>query len=104
MGPLLDLRLVSEKNETVRRLNNVFQELELLAEQGNVEGFFNNVENVDQLGGLVEDIRDAVMDYQVRGYQREIASPCLTTVSDFVTTRYLRQKLSAHRENHFLVV
>jgi len=36
-----------------------------LAEQRKVEGFFNNVKNADKLGGLVEDIRDAMMDYQV---------------------------------------
>jgi len=36
-----------------------------LAGQGKVEGFFNNVSNADKLGGLVEDIRDALMDYQV---------------------------------------
>jgi len=36
-----------------------------LAGQGKVEGFFNNVKNADKLGGLVEDIRDALMDYQV---------------------------------------
>jgi hypothetical protein len=37
-----------------------------LEEQAKVEGFVNNVKNTDILGGLVEDIRDAVMDYQVR--------------------------------------
>jgi len=36
-----------------------------LAKQGKVEGFFNNVKNADELGGLVEDIRDATMEYQV---------------------------------------
>ena len=30
-----------------------------------VEGFFNNTENAGQLGGLVEGIRDAMVDYQV---------------------------------------
>jgi len=45
-----------------------------LAEQGKVEGFFNNVKNADKLDGLVEDIRDAVMDYQVRS-QSELTSP-----------------------------
>ena len=29
------------------------------------KGFFNNVENAEKLGGLVEDVRDAMMDYQV---------------------------------------
>jgi hypothetical protein len=42
-----------------------------LAEQGKIEGFFNNIRNADKLGGLVEDIRDAAMDYQVRN-QREL--------------------------------
>ena len=51
---------------TVRKLTEILRELELLTEQGRVTGFFNNVENADKLGGLVEDIRDAVMDYQVR--------------------------------------
>ena len=37
----------------------------MLGEQGKAEGFFNNVENADKLGGLVEDVRDAIMDYQV---------------------------------------
>ena len=32
-----------------------------------VKGFFSNVENADKLAGLVEDVRDAVMDYQVCG-------------------------------------
>jgi len=36
-----------------------------LAEQGNVEGFFNNPKNAEKLSGLVGDIHDAVMDYQV---------------------------------------
>jgi LEA14-like dessication related protein len=45
-----------------------------LAEQGNIEGFFNNVKNADKLGGLVENIRDAVMDYQVRN-QNDFVTP-----------------------------
>ena len=36
-----------------------------MAEQGKAKGFFNNVDNADKLGGLVEDIRDVMMDYQV---------------------------------------
>ena len=42
------------------------RELEVLANQGKIEGFFNNVVNADKLSGLVEDIRNAIMDYQVR--------------------------------------
>jgi len=46
-------------------LQGVCGELALLGEQGTVEGFFNNVENADKLSSLVEDIRDAAMEYQV---------------------------------------
>jgi hypothetical protein len=45
-----------------------------LAEQGKAEGFLNNVKNADKLGGLVEDIRDAMMEYQVRN-QNKLTSP-----------------------------
>jgi len=51
-------------------------------------GFFNNVKNADKLGGLVESIHDAVMDYQVSD-QNKLTSPYLTSISDFITTRYL---------------
>ena len=50
-----------------RKLDNVLQELKVLEKQGKVEGFFTNVKNAEKLAGLVEDIRDAVMDYQVCG-------------------------------------
>ena len=47
-----------------RKLERIIQGLKL-AEQGNVGGFINNPKNADNLSGLVGDIRDAVMDYQV---------------------------------------
>ena len=46
-------------------MEDVCRKLAPLKEQENVEGFLNNVQNVDKLGGLVEDIRDAMMEYQV---------------------------------------
>ena len=48
-----------------RKLEEIRQDLALLGEQGKTKGFFNNVENAEKLSGRVEDIRDAVMDYQV---------------------------------------
>jgi hypothetical protein len=36
-----------------------------LAKQGKIEGFFSNVKNADKLGSLVDDIRDAIIEYQV---------------------------------------
>ena len=49
-----------------RGLENVRRGLARLEGQGKVEGFFNNVGNADKLSGAVEDIRDAMMEYQVR--------------------------------------
>ena len=43
----------------------MLRELKPLVTQGTIQGFFNNTENADKLGGLVEDIHDAIMDYQV---------------------------------------
>ena len=48
-----------------RKLEDIHQELVLLGEQGKTKGFFNNVKNAEKLGGLVEDVRDTIMDYQV---------------------------------------
>ena len=50
-----------------RKLENIHQELELLGKQGNVGGFINNPKNAEKLRGLVGDVGDAVLDYQVRG-------------------------------------
>jgi len=50
---------------TPRKLEDVCRDLILLAGRGKVEGFFNNVENADKLGSMVEDIRDAMIEYQV---------------------------------------
>jgi hypothetical protein len=45
-----------------------------LKEQGKVEGFFSNAKNAEKLTGLVDDIRDAAIDYQVRPLG---SHPCL---------------------------
>ena len=44
-----------------RELEGIRQNLTLLGEQGKTKGFFNNVENADRLGSLVEDVRDLIM-------------------------------------------
>jgi len=43
-----------------------------MAEQGNIEGFFSNTKNADLLSGLVGDIHDATMDYQVCSQSKPI--------------------------------
>ena len=68
----------------------------VLSEQGKAQGFFNNVKNADRLGGLVEDIRDAMMEYLVC-VSRYSLLLCLMSALDFVAARY---QLSAYRESH----
>ena len=48
-----------------RKLDKVLKDLIPLAERGKVTRFLNSAEDVDKLGGLIEDIHEAMMDYQV---------------------------------------
>ena len=48
-----------------RKLGDIHRDLTSLAEQGKVAGFLANTENARRINGLVEDIRDTMMDYQV---------------------------------------
>ena len=57
----------------VRKFGDVGQALTQLREQGKAKGFFNNVGNADKLGGLIDDIRDAMMEYQVRIHRSSIS-------------------------------
>lgn len=47
------------------KLEEIDQELVLFVEQGETAGFLANVENTQRINGLVEDIRQVAMDYQV---------------------------------------
>ena len=82
-----------------RKLSSAHQDLNLLAGQGKVDGFIKSVGNADKLGSLLEDIRDAMMEYQVRMLLSCSLTRRLTFGPDFVATRYLRQELSDHRES-----
>ena len=75
----------------VRKLEDILPELGSLIEQGNVEGFFNNVKNADKLDDLVEDTRDATMDYRVCIYELLISG-----ASD-IRTRLQYSKISTTR-------
>jgi len=46
-------------------LEAVSKDLTPLAEQGNLVGFLANNENAQKISGLVEDINEAIIDYQV---------------------------------------
>jgi hypothetical protein len=62
-----------------------------LEEQAKVEGFLNNVKDADILGGLVEGVRDAVMDYQVRDQNK------LITLMPDISLRRRCSKISIKR-------
>lgn len=49
-----------------RKLEKALRDLEPLVERGKITRFLNNVKDMETLTGLAEDIRDAMMDYQVR--------------------------------------
>ena len=83
-----------------RKLDDVDRELALLAGQGKVVGFLANTENAQRINGLVEDIREVMMDYQVCA-SNILLFPYLINVLDLVATRYLRQELSPHRGFRF---
>jgi len=46
-------------------LDNILQDLDLLEKQGKIAQFLNSAEDVEKLSGMVEDIRSAMMEYQV---------------------------------------
>ena len=70
-----------------RKLKEVDRELVLLAEQGKVVGFLANTETAQKIQDLVEDIREVMMDYQVRASSNPF-SPSLMNILDLTTTRY----------------
>ena len=61
-----DKRVSSLRTGIRRKLQDVLRDLAPLEKQGKIEGFVSNTENATQLGGLVESIRDSMMEYQVR--------------------------------------
>ena len=50
-------------------MEGVHQALDLMATQKNIVQFLNNPDNAQKLNDLMDDIREAVMDYQVRTFE-----------------------------------
>ena len=78
-------------------MEDIHRDLTLLGEQGKAKGFLNNTGNADKLSGLVEDIRDAVIDYQVCALT-DLRLLCSKFLLDIIATRRVRQELLAHCE------
>ena len=49
-----------------RKLEGVIAELERISDQPRLIMFLNNVENAKTLAGFIQELADAVTDYQVR--------------------------------------
>ena len=72
-----------------RKLEEIHQQLDLLAAQGKTSGFPANAESAQTIGGIVEDICQAMMDHQVRALTCSSLLSWPTNVPDFIATRYL---------------
>jgi len=60
-----------------------------LAKQGRAAGFLTHAENAERISSLVEDIRDAMMDYQVGCEIFHLYRGYVTPVLDLTATRHL---------------
>ena len=49
----------------LRKLHGVIAKLETLSDQNALVGFLRNVDNVKVLTGFVQELADAITDYQV---------------------------------------
>jgi len=94
---LLGLRIKSD-TRIARKLEDVCQSLTLLAEQGEVMGFLTNPENAQRINSLVDDIHEALMDYQVCLLNCLFLSYLMFALN-FIATGYLQQELSMYCES-----
>ena len=63
--------------DITRQLEDVVRDLAQLERQGLIKGFLASTRNAKSINGLAEDVRGALMDYQV------CMSSCLfSTISD----------------------
>ena len=72
-----------------KKSEEVHRELDLPAGQGKTAGFLTNAESAQRISDLVENIRQVMMDYQVRPLTCSSLSLCRTNVVDFTAVRYL---------------
>jgi hypothetical protein len=47
------------------KLNKILKDLVPLSQRGKITQFLTSTDDADKLGGMVDDIRDAMMEYQV---------------------------------------
>jgi len=82
-GPGLSLML-----GIARKLKDICQSLTLPGDQEDVVGFLADPKNTQRIGGLIEDVHEALMVYQVCQPNCSFCT-CLIFMLDFIATRYL---------------
>lgn len=86
--PLLSLGLETDVWGCIRKIENVNQDLKLMTTQGSTIRFLSNAGDAKKLNGLVDDVREAVMDYQV------CAPPALALDPSNICLRFLCSGIS----------
>jgi hypothetical protein len=72
-----------------RKLKEISQALDSVTTRNDLAQFLNDADNGQKLNDLVEDLRDALMSYQVC-IPRTHGLIASNNTADLVTTRYLR--------------
>jgi len=80
-----------------RKLKDVRQTLDPMTTQKDIAQFLSNAENAQKLNDLVDDIREAVMDYQVCT-SGGLAMNMSNIHADFLTAGHLQQHPSVNRK------
>jgi hypothetical protein len=80
---------------TVRKLEDIHQDLTRATEQRKAVGFLTNTKNTQKINGLVKDLCEVMTDYRDRVSNRSFL-PCRMFMLDFVATGHIRQELSVH--------
>ena len=78
-------------------MEDVRQVLDQMTTQKDIVQFLSNADNAQKLNDLVDDIREAVMDYQVRTSEGLVLSVSYIP-TDFLTAGYLQQHPSVNRK------
>ena len=63
---LVRIYVYQSPHPSLRKLEGVIANLEPLSDQHAFVGFLRNADNAKTLGGFVQDLADAITDYQVR--------------------------------------
>ena len=87
----------------IRKLDDVRQVLDPMATRNDIVQFLSNAENAQRLNDLVDDIREAVMDYQVRTSEG-LALSVSNIRTDFLTAGYLQQHPSVNCKSFVLTI